>query len=1141
MWLKELQLVERQFTSKSRKGYALKVVEKYIRGDITCGISHCVFCTSNERDLGLIQPEQYVILDPMALSRCIDVLDHPNFDISHIIILQSVVEYMQKQNLCSTRQLNRLFSYLKGTKLAKATLFYFPNDIFIDTWTPVDHLSSLERLQQSLIKACSWFQHHAGASGVVLLSEFKWNAIGFDSKLLQQYLQQHPEFDIDPVEVSQPESHYSSDQIKTSNKLVRGKLNVAKHHPNEAFVDDVLIPDTHHMNRALHGDIVYVEVLPESEWKSPVGRYQLINPTNAESISTSGTRVMTGKVVGIAERRIKAIIGTILQYSRTEEYLLAVPMDVRLPKVRLRTKNSAELANQRLLMYIDTWPVDSMYPNGHYTRVLGTAGELETEIESLVLTHEIDDQPFSNAAVACLPEKVCDLVIESSTAKRNHAAPTFCSWKIPQEEIGNRVDLRTSHRIFSVDPDGCQDIDDAMSITTLPNGNIQLGVHIADVTYFVEEDSPLDKEARNRSTSVYLVDRRYDMLPPQLSADLCSLHAKRDRLAVSVLWELSPLDYAVKKVWFGRTVIHSVAALTYTQADEMLSSTYDPAHYPLYEDTDVIHGAGERVEQYKDLAKDLEALVELTKHLHEGRSDGVELSRDAEVGFDVDFNLSVKKKVKVCDTVAELMIFANSAVAKRIADRFPHVALLRKHEVPSADRFDELIQLAKAKNIHIDPNHLEFSCPDKEINSVLKTLATYAMTEAEYISGVAGRDIRHYGLGLDYYTHFTSPIRRYADIIVHRLLLRPRKSKTRAIASVQQVKITLPMSETPSILDTDDLSSDTIDIEQEIAPDVEEIRGYDRLCKHINIRHRNAKDVSRDCTRLFLAFYFRNRSEIATGVITGLRRNGFLVYVPEFDIKAPVYLMDHQDMVHMDPSLLRVAENQTISATGGFVSAPNRTRAIPQATIRLESDSKLIFSSATGQLEFTVMDQVQVVINCPDFDSVSARIPNIKVHFSSLKADRINVEPATDRLIETVVHENNKTKVATKSCAVKKDNILTTRLCLTLEDIDSSIEEKISKKSPKRRKFQNCKGRIRFGGFDPPVVKPQSKYGRLMTQQYDESQYSAVQEVKSYDTTSKLTTATVNKYKIDAQKRMFKLKNEKRHDKINRQRKAEKK
>lgn len=230
-------------------------------------------------------------------------------------------------------------------------------------------------------------------------------------------------------------------------------------------------------------------------------------------------------------------------------------MDIRIPLVRIRTRYSNQHKNDKFVIVIDNWSSTSSFPDGHYIKSLGKIGERDTETQALLIENCLQSHlnEFSLNALSCLP-------IEGE------------DWRVPDEIESDRLDLRKSQLIFSIDPSGCQDIDDTMSACYLPNGNIQVGVYIADVTAFVQHQSPLDLEARQRSTSVYLVDRRLDMLPSLLSSNLCSLRCNVDRYVLGVMWELdvTSLKPIEDKTWFGRAVINNAASLTYQQAQNLV-------------------------------------------------------------------------------------------------------------------------------------------------------------------------------------------------------------------------------------------------------------------------------------------------------------------------------------------------------------------------------------------------------------------------------------------------------------------------------------------------------------------------------------------------------------------------------------------
>jgi len=323
------------------------------------------------------------------------------------------------------------------------------------------------------------------------------------------------------------------------------------------------------------------------------------------------------------------------------------------------------------------------------------------------------------------------------------------------------------------------------------------------VDFFVPQNTPLDLEASQRATTFYLVDRRFDMLPSLLSSDLCSLHGKADRLAVSVIWEVSSNYQRVESTWFGRTIIRNIAAMTYEQAHRILNqrppdAKNSPVPPPLT--------AGGRVDSVfiPGLRQDLTLLTRMarTRKKHREQIGGaVDLSsssgsgsdRGSELKFTLDTDgkpveISIKKEMEIHSTIAELMIMANEYVATRIHSYYPDSALVRIHQAVEESRFSDLEAAFSAGGMTLDGSsnkHLASSLQKAKeknqqaqrsvVDSLFQSLATRAMSEAQYVCTGLGSDklpsLSHYGLGLECYTHFTSPIRRYADVIVHRLLL----------------------------------------------------------------------------------------------------------------------------------------------------------------------------------------------------------------------------------------------------------------------------------------------------------------------------------------------------------------------------------
>jgi exosome complex exonuclease DIS3/RRP44 len=271
------------------------------------------------------------------------------------------------------------------------------------------------------------------------------------------------------------------------------------------------------------------------------------------------------KVVGVVKRNWRQYVGHLdpgsvnvsAKQARMQHMVFLIPMDKRIPKIRIRTRQAGELMGKRIVVTIDSWDIDSRYPVGHYVRSLGDLETKEAETEALLLEYDVQYRPFPKAVLDCLP-------------------PEGHEWRVPanKDEPGwsGRRDLRDLI-VCSIDPVGCQDIDDALHARLLPNGNYEVGVHIADVSHFVKPNNAMDEEASSRGTTVYLVDKRIDMLPMLLGTDVCSLKPYVERFAFSTIWELTP-DAEISAVSFTKSVIRSREAFSYEQAQIRIDDKY---------------------------------------------------------------------------------------------------------------------------------------------------------------------------------------------------------------------------------------------------------------------------------------------------------------------------------------------------------------------------------------------------------------------------------------------------------------------------------------------------------------------------------------------------------------------------------------
>ncbi|XP_053203061.1 LOW QUALITY PROTEIN: exosome complex exonuclease RRP44-like [Panonychus citri] len=624
----------------------------------------------------------------------------------------------------------------------------------------------------------------------------------------------------------------------------------------------VLISGRENINRAVNDDIVAIELAPKEEWKSKsdfVLTADLLTEDKDENEPETGKleatenetdqsadgllKRPTGKVVGIIKRNWRQYCGIIRERDAVimKNTLLTshffVPIDRRIPMIRIETRQYDTLKSQRIVVAIDNWPRDSKFPRGHYVRALGPIGDKETENEILLLEHDIPHLSFSKAVMKCLPNPD--------------------EWSISPEEISKRQDFR-SKPICSVDPPGCTDIDDALHCIDLGENLFEVGVHIADVSSFVLPNTALDIEAANRGTTVYLVDNRIDMIPTVLSSNLCSLMEARDRLTFSIIWKMNSKTAQVVDTQFCKSIIKSRAALTYAEAQLRIDSK----------------------NMTDEVTKGLRRLNNLAKKLKQKRLDNgaLVLASMGEVKFiDVDSetadNVTKIESKQLQDTnsmVEEFMLLANISVAEKLYQEVPQLALLRHHPKPSPANFDELVQAAKSHGFEMDvkdgkslSKSLSLAKDPKNsfLNLMIRMITTRCMTQAQYFCSGKMADPEnnfiHFGLATPIYTHFTSPIRRYADLIVHRLL-------------------------SHVIGDTN------------LDPVLTNSNKIESLCENINYRHHQAQLASRASIKLHTLIHIRSAKKPLTedGYILFVRKNALQILVPRLAFEA-TYFFDN--------------------------------------------------------------------------------------------------------------------------------------------------------------------------------------------------------------------------------------------------------
>ena len=485
---------------------------------------------------------------------------------------------------------------------------------------------------------------------------------------------------------------------------------------DEEYTQDLFIPASE-TNSAMHNDRVVAEI---------------IKPATDE-------RRAEGAVIKILEREITKVVGL---FQPSKSFGFVIPdekkfnQDIYIPKKYF----SGAKAGDKVVCQITIWPQEGRKPEGKIVEVLGPKGTKEVEILSIIRAHGLPEE---------FPEKV--LQEAESVAQ-----------PIPQEEIRRRLDIRDMN-IFTIDGEDAKDLDDAISIEVLPNGNFSLGVHIADVTHYVHEKSKLDKEALKRATSVYLVDTVIPMLPKTLSNGVCSLNPNEDKLTLSVFMEIDRKGN-VKKYDIKETIINSKARMTYTEVSDILEK----------DDAELKEKFAHVVEEFKNA--EILAKILMNRRKQRGAIDfdfpeaKIILTPEGKVADIKHYERRISNKI-----IEEFMLITNETVAEHYFWlNMPFV--YRIHETPSADKMQDLSRFISTFGYTIKGD-LEEVHP-KALQSIIEKIK--GTREEEAISTIMLRSLKqaryspecsgHFGLAAQYYSHFTSPIRRYPDLQIHRIM-----------------------------------------------------------------------------------------------------------------------------------------------------------------------------------------------------------------------------------------------------------------------------------------------------------------------------------------------------------------------------------
>lgn len=487
--------------------------------------------------------------------------------------------------------------------------------------------------------------------------------------------------------------------------------------------EDVLIPPEH-LNCALDGDIVEVELQK----------------------AVSGKR-REGKVIKLLEVKRTELIGNVEQ-SKNGYYRL-IP-DSRRIHVRPILSNATVMhAGMKVAARIEEWKNPLTDPIASIIEVLGPVGDHETEMQAIIRSGGLSPN---------FPPSV------SKAAKDLYANRIQIFSEAVQETKSNnpkRHDMR-DRTTMTIDPVDAKDFDDAISIHTLPHGTFEIGVHIADVSHYVREGDTIDVEAQYRGTSVYLVDRVIPMLPEELSNDLCSLRPNEDRLAFSAVFEMTR-DGQITNEWFGQTIIHSNKRFSYEEAQAVLDA-----------------GVG-------TLYEELSVLMEIARVLRKARYKAGAIAFDQpEVKFELDatgkpIRVYQKIRTETMLMIEDYMLLCNRRVAEYVYEHTKKrgrdaAFVYRIHDVPNPDKIEELAIFLHALGYEFkthrgvvaaeDINKLLKDIEGTSLENLIKTATIRSMAKAVYST----KNIGHFGLAFKYYTHFTSPIRRYPDLMAHRML-----------------------------------------------------------------------------------------------------------------------------------------------------------------------------------------------------------------------------------------------------------------------------------------------------------------------------------------------------------------------------------
>ncbi|KZC11857.1 DIS3-like exonuclease 2, partial [Dufourea novaeangliae] len=611
-------------------------------------------------------------------------------------------------------------------------------------------------------------------------------------------------------------------------------------------------------NRALEGDNVVARINPPEKWQ----------------VFSDGQKRKTGVIVSILEKiHPRKTIGYLKQEGACFDFY---PRDKRVPLLRIDPKSlpkgfTVPEKETLFLASITRW-VKPHLTLGRIVRKVGSAGEISAESSAILLERGLDVTPYNQEMIQSLPNR---------------------DYLLTENDIKDREDWR-KECVFTIDPDTASDLDDAVSCKLLENENYEIGVHIADVTYYLEFSSPLDKQVQQRATTVYMTDNVYHMLPKQL-CEICSLLPGQDRLAFSLIFEMTA-EGKIVTYRFAKTIINSCCQMAYQHAQKFIESPKN--NWP----NDMLNIRGNY--NVNDLSSKVNSLHNLATKMRNKRyaSGALQIDQpklfvtiDRTTGEPISYSIEENKESN--RLIEEFMLLTNMIVANLLYNTIPETALLRNHKEPSKFVLSKIKDTLQKFGIHLDiessgslhasikryKEDLESESNDSKATMkyrmmVINNLCAKAMTRATYnCSSIfkTENELRHYALNVDFYTHFTSPIRRYADCVVHRLL--------------------------HSIIKNEALPKEW----------------SEQLCMKIaancNLKKYNAKLAQEQSSELYLTYLVNlNGPFVTMGIVTDVKETNMDVILCQMGIKLRIHLENLKDVAKVEYSTECTVPNLSI-------------------------------------------------------------------------------------------------------------------------------------------------------------------------------------------------------------------------------------